>query len=278
MEMLEQLIKFIPILRGLFVGDVGISVTDREKFLYYKPGRSLDLKVPIGAPLNEGMIASQAIMHKRRLVKRMDATLWGVPFVAVAVPIIDENGEAIGAITIQETVERQDELRDMAKVLNDSIDILASTTEEISAQAEEIAAVCHNLSSLVAESTSRMKETDQVVGFIRELAGQTNLLGINAAIEAARVGEQGRGFGVVAVEIRKLATSSSDSVKEIGQIMRAIQSDSRVIENQIIQMEDVIADVASATTHVAIAVQHAADQAHRLDRMADELIDGNSER
>lgn len=269
--MIDQLIGLMPIIKSLFAGDVGISITDREKFVYYEPGRKLDLKVPVGSPLNEGMITSQAMKNRARLIKRMDASLWGIPFIAVAVPIINQYGEVVGAVSVQETVERQDALKEMANDFTDSINVLASTTEEISAQTEEIAAACQSLSALVAGSVARAKETDEVVSFIREISGQTNLLGLNAAIEAARVGEQGRGFGVVAEEIRKLATSSADSVKEIGQILKVIQTDSEDISRQIHQVETVVADVAGAISQVASAVQQAAARAHKLDQMANEL-------
>ena len=271
MNILDNLVGLVSIIKGLFVSDIGISITDREKFVYYLPGRKLDLKVSIETPLSEDMITSQAMKNRARIVRKMDASLWGVPFIAVAVPIINEYGEVVGAISVQETIDRQEALQRMASSFTDSINILASTTEELSAQAEEISATCQSLSVQVVGSVSRAKETDRVVGFIQEISSQTNLLGLNAAIEAARVGEQGRGFGVVAEEIRKLAASSAESVQKIRKILLDIQSDSGVIGRQIGQVEAVVTDVASAISQVAETIQQVAAEAHKLDIIACDL-------
>ncbi|MDQ0172498.1 methyl-accepting chemotaxis protein [Paenibacillus tundrae] len=83
------------------------------------------------------------------------------------------------------------------------------------------------------EAVQKSSNVNQVASFIREISEQTNLLGLNAAIEAARVGEAGAGFGVVAKEIRKLSVDTKDATTRIEESLLAVRQSIQGMENEI---------------------------------------------
>jgi len=272
-EILERYLYVMARLNDFVPADYGVTVADCEKYLLYKPAKSLDLKVIVGDAIRSGSATHKAITEKKRFFNKIDKAVRGIPYVALANPIFNDRNEVIGSVVVSESIERYDSFKDMAANLTDAISTLASTSEQISAQAEEISAVSHKVTQSSLESQKRAKETDQVLGLIRSISSQTNLLGLNAAIEAARVGEQGRGFGVVAEEIRKLASSSAESIKKVELIMKLIQDASESSYHQTTQIEGGITQIADALGQVAASVQQINAMATKLDQFANKLMD-----
>lgn len=149
--------------------------------------------------------------------------------------------------------------------INDSITQIAAATQELNASQEELAATMQEVSQLSVEATTDVKNVHQILGIIQQIASQINLLGLNAAIEAARAGDMGRGFAVVAEEVRKLSIQSNDSVKDIRGRLDKLKVSMETVNRNMLQ-------TATITQEQARSTQSITSMAGELQVISNELL------
>ncbi|NSL53911.1 methyl-accepting chemotaxis protein [Uliginosibacterium aquaticum] len=138
-----------------------------------------------------------------------------------------------------------------------SAELAASGSQRVAAAAEAI----HAVSGTVADASDkivgladRTRQIDGIANTIKEIAEQTNLLALNAAIEAARAGEQGRGFAVVADEVRKLAERTTKATAEITQTIAAVQADTDSVVHSMNTVRPLVEKGVTLATEAAEAL------------------------
>lgn len=255
-EILQSVVNSMEVYRATYPDDALIVVADREKIIGYLPGKTIRFNISVGNRWEDISYYQETSIYKsltsgKHLREEHDKKAFGVPYVSSSSPIFNEEGNIVGAITGIVSNKQLDTLRTTAKELAAATEEVSATSEQITAATNEIATEAQILSGLSEEVTQKINEISSILSFIRNVASQSNLLALNAMIEAARVGDQGKGFAVVAKEMRKMADSSRQSSEDI--------------EDQLKQIVSVVTKMSSAIQGISERIEKHSDGTQELN-------------
>lgn len=183
-----------------------------------------------------------------------------------------ENAAAIEEITVSishiadNSLDADRLAKDTDALSLESVGAVRDVAEETGQSARDV----EELSAMLDSLSQRTQEISSIIRVIKEIADQTNLLALNAAIEAARAGEQGRGFAVVADEVRKLAERTSQATVEIAGKIEGVDTETRkAVEN----MQSTLGAVRDGARHSTEAAEKINAIRHNLDEVVAKIAD-----
>lgn len=265
---LNSIYNSIQYINTFFDSDIEIMLTDREKVLYYQGSKEIDFKIKEGDAA--GDFVKKVMDQGKTVVEVIPEEFLGVAFKSYMIPI-KEGNKVIGSIAIGKSLSKKKSVTNITENLIESLSQISIGINDITASFQELASMNSEVLTKTNKANEMTSDTDNIVGFIKGISSQTNLLGLNAAIESARAGEHGRGFTVVAKEIRKLSSETNESIGKIETVIKDISSAIKTINDKVLNVNSISDKQLIAMEKITASIENLNSTAKLLGQLSEEL-------
>ncbi len=268
MTMLAALRNAAEIFMSAFPFDCAALVVNKEStIIKYSPAKSFDLKFQEGTKVAPNSTPGEVLRTGQEVRRIIPKEKFGFVLKSIGVPVIVD-GEVNGVLFVTTTMVLQQTLHESAQSIAACTEELTAMSEELSTTAAELSGDLEKLKEKGNRVIGHINSTEGILQFVNDIAARSNLLGFNAAIEAARAGDHGRGFAVVADEIRQMAANSASAVKDIREILASIRQEATTIVDSIVQTAQLGERQAVATEEISKSMEQLASSATSVEKIA----------
>lgn len=262
--LLDSLVNTLPIFQQAMREEVTIGVTDREKFLAYLPSKNIHFGLVAGTPIPAEDHNIQSSLRGKENTSLVPVDVYGFHVLGRTFPIRDEKNEVIGVLAVGYNIDNEVKFENWITELDETTNIIRDKSMSLAAHSEELAATSNDIHEYSSHATKNVETINEVVSFIKNIATQTNLLGLNAAIEAARAGQHGKGFSIVANEVRKLSLDSAKATENIETVIEQIKQ-------SLISMNEGLANIKTAANSQAEFTEDYASLVEKVSQITDQI-------
>ncbi len=239
-EKIRQIVEMLPLLKQLFKYEVYITVLDAEGVVQgYVVPDGVKPQLSVGESFYDPSGAFQEVIRTGRAKQnRLPKEAMGEVFEGMLVPILDGR-EVVGCVTCTYSVDAEEQILQIAGEFQNSVKDINDCIGTIVGGIDNLFQMLTGMNDMTNSVETDVETAVSVVGKITGNASRSKILALNASIEAARSGEYGRGFSVVATEMGKLAADSGSSANEIQSTLGAITDHLTYIASSIKDANDV---------------------------------------
>jgi hypothetical protein len=266
---------FAPVIANMFPEGSLLYITDLEKVAYRQSSQQFDVpSIQVGVPIMDSWAANRTALNTGKLaINEVNKSVHGVPVLVMSSPFFseDDSSQVVGSFNILTPKQKALELREIAANLASGLEEMSAVIQELAASASQINANEQDLNNTIEGVNKLADEITEVLAFIKQIADETKMLGLNAAIEAARAGDAGRGFGVVAGEIRKLSDESKQTIVSIRDLITEIKDKVAETVHKSKLNLNASQEQAAATEEISASVEQIQAMSETLEKMAEKI-------
>ncbi|AKN30300.1 chemotaxis protein [Clostridium carboxidivorans P7] len=268
-KIFQSLINTAPIISEALEGNVVITIWDKEQCIYSLDSKNKKSTIKVGDKSNMSLIknigAIDTIFNKKETFTAIfNKTEHGIDAKITLIPAINKHGEAVGVLCLSTDIENVLKIQNSSSELKSSLQETSSTISKITNDAVKLSEKLNYVIENTEVTKKLIFESNEAIDLIESISKQSNLLGLNAAIESSRAGEYGKGFSVVAGEMRKLASNSSGSSKKISAALAKMSNNMKALIDTINELGEIASNQAASLEEVSATVEQITDNSQTL--------------